>query len=153
MSERISTRVLVYSTNLPIYDYEVASLADVPHIGDMLSFVRDDTAFREVGKVVNRNVYYAVDSDTQLRVVSIRLTVKFPAEKWLCLWNEWYSDNHHKPFDKLIRGSNKYLWNCTNKGEVAFFLRHAETFGLDENKTFLLDQFMNSKNPNEKYYE
>lgn len=153
MNDRITVRVCVYSTSNPIYDFIEPSLAEVPHIGDTLSFYPFDGGNIEKGKVIGRDVYYINGNDRHHHISSVYLTVKFPVEKWLHLWNDWCNDNSRKSYDKMVRGSNKFLWNMSNKGDVAFLLRHTAAFGLDNKQKLLLEAFMNSKNPNEKYYE
>lgn len=149
MNSNINVRVCVYTTCNPIYDYTVPCLADVPHIGDTMGFYIYPNANIEQGKIMGRNLYYAQNDEGSLYIVKIHLVVKFPVEKWFFHWDEWCSDNMSKPFDKMIRGSNRQLRNIAKREDITFLLNHADAFGLDDCRRFLLEQYMDSNNQNE----
>ena len=149
MNRAISVRVCVQTTCNPIYDYTVPCLADVPNIGDTMGLYVYPNANIERGKVMARNLYYATNDEGNLYIVKIHLTVKFPVEKWYSRWDEWCSDNQGKPFDKMIKYSNKQLRNMASSEDISFLLRHGDAFGLDDCRKFLLEQFLKSKNQND----
>ena len=148
MDRNINVRVCVYTTGNSIYDYTVPCLADVPNIGDTMDLYVYPNANIERGTIVGRDIYYAKNEEGNLYIVKIHLTVKLPVEKWYFRWDEWCSDNMGKPFDKMLKYSTKQLRNMGTREHVSFLLRHADAFGLDDCRIFLLEQYMKSNNQN-----
>lgn len=139
----ISVGVILRYTGKHLTHFHVSSLADVPLVGDKaVPFGKDET-YMLPAEVVGREVYYVEEDGGVSQVYSVCLTVVFPFEKWLYLWQdivEMYQGC--SDVRKAYRKSDRFLLKNADTSSVEFLFHHHDAYDIGSFGVSLLHHYI-----------
>ena len=147
----IFVNVVLRYTDTRLTDYYVASLSDVPIVGDKIALFAHDGLDDLSAEVVERVICYQEEVQGVRQPYSVSLYVVYPLEKWLYLWQDivdMYRDNTDAK--KAFRKSDRFLSKNAETSSVEFLFQHHDAYNIDDYGVSLLRHYIEFRTSEER---